>query len=287
MKIDNQLIATSIVNRHPCFSSRASHRFGRIHLPVAPKCNIRCNYCDRRYDCVSESRPGVTSRIIGPREAVDRVGRVVEELPDIRVVGIAGPGDPLYNDETFETFRLVNERFPALHKCMSTNGLLLPEKLDIIKQLGIDTLTVTVNAVEPSIATQVYSFVYYQGKKLTGLEAVGVLLRNQLAGIRLAVEQGIVVKVNTVLIPTINDSHIVEVSRRIKELGAYVQNIIPLIPLSSFRHLDPPSPADVKRIRARCSEIIRQISHCRRCRADAVGLLHRDLSAELFAPCAP
>jgi len=283
----NPLAVPEVIDRHPCFSGKASHLFGRIHLPVAPACNIKCNYCDRRYDCVNESRPGVTSRIISPWEAVARVSRAIEELPDIRVVGIAGPGDPLYNEATFETFSLVNERFPALHKCLSTNGLLLPEKLGIIKQLGLDTLTVTLNTVEPSIGTRIYSFIHYQGKKLTGLEAAEVLLRNQLDGIRLAVEQGIVVKVNTVLIPTINDTHVPEVSRKIKELGVYVQNIMPLIPLSNFRHLAPPSLAQIKKIRTECSEIIRQITHCRQCRADAVGFLHQDISAKLFAPCAP
>jgi len=283
----SQLITTSIVNRHPCFNGKAARRFGRIHLPVASACNIQCNYCDRRYDCVNESRPGVTSRIISPREAVVRAGRAVEALPDIRVVGVAGPGEPLYNEATFETFRLAGEMFPALHKCLSTNGLLLPEKLELIKHLRIDTITVTLNAVDPSIGARIYSFVHYQNKNLTGLEAAEVLLDNQLTGIRLAVEQGIVVKVNTVLIPTINDNHIPEVSRKIKELGVYVQNIMPLIPLSRFRYLNAPSPADIKKIRTECSPIIKQITHCRQCRADAVGLLHKDISAQLFAPCAP
>jgi len=287
MRPDTPLVIENIVERHPCFSSRAARHFGRIHLPVAPKCNIQCNYCDRQYDCVNESRPGVTSRIVSPREAVVRVSQAVEVLPDIRVVGIAGPGEPLYNEATFETFRLAGEMFPALHKCLSTNGLLLPEKLDIIKQLDIDTITVTLNAVDPSIGEQIYSFVYYQGRKLTGIQAAEVLLHNQLIGIRLAVEQGIVVKVNTVLIPTINDNHIPEVSRKIKELGVYVQNIMPLIPLSGFSHLNAPSPADIKKIRAECSKIIKQITHCRQCRADAVGLLHQDISTQLFAPCAP
>jgi len=159
------------------------------------------------------------------------------------VVGVAGPGEPLYNEATLETFRLVNENYPALHKCLSSNGLLLPEKLDIIKQLGLDTITVTLNAIEPSIGAEIYSFVYYQGRKLTGIQAAEVLLDNQLTGIRLAVEQGIVVKVNTVLIPTINDNHILEVSRKIKELGVYVQNIMPLIPLTSCPSF--PSPGSV------------------------------------------
>ncbi|MFQ7453900.1 MAG: hypothetical protein ACLRNQ_23780 [Flavonifractor plautii] len=52
---------------HPCFSAQAHFRYGRIHLPVAPRCNIRCGYCDRRYDCANESRPGVTSEVISPK----------------------------------------------------------------------------------------------------------------------------------------------------------------------------------------------------------------------------
>ncbi|MEQ2789490.1 nitrogen fixation protein NifB, partial [Flavonifractor plautii] len=48
---------------HPCLSVQAHFRYGRIHLPVAPRCNIRCGYCDRRYDCANESRPGVTSEV--------------------------------------------------------------------------------------------------------------------------------------------------------------------------------------------------------------------------------
>ena len=57
---------------HPCFSAQAHFRYGRIHLPVAPRCNIRCGYCDRRYDCPNESRPGVTSSLLTPKDAVQR-----------------------------------------------------------------------------------------------------------------------------------------------------------------------------------------------------------------------
>ena len=224
----------------------------------------------------------MTSRVISPREAVSRVEGVIESLPNIRVVGIAGPGDPLFNEATFETSRLVEDRFPYLHKCLSTNGLLLPEKAASLKQSGVDTMTVTVNAVDPSIGARIYSFIYYRGEKLEGVEAAEVLLNNQLTGIEMAVKEGIAVKVNTVLIPTINDNHIIEVAMKIKELGVYTQNIIPLLPLFRFTHLSPPSPADRKSLQNKCAKIIRQMTHCRQCRADAVGLLHKDMSARLF-----
>ena len=48
-------------SKHPCYSFDAHHKYARMHLPVAPACNISCNYCNRRYDCINESRPGVTS----------------------------------------------------------------------------------------------------------------------------------------------------------------------------------------------------------------------------------
>ncbi|HOG98319.1 MAG TPA: nitrogenase molybdenum-iron cofactor biosynthesis protein, partial [Methanothrix soehngenii] len=57
------------ISEHPCFSEKACHSFGRMHLAVAPKCNIQCKYCIRDFDCVNESRPGVTSQVLKPKEA--------------------------------------------------------------------------------------------------------------------------------------------------------------------------------------------------------------------------
>ena len=49
------------VKNHPCYSEEAHHHFARMHVAVAPACNIQCNYCNRKYDCSNESRPGVVS----------------------------------------------------------------------------------------------------------------------------------------------------------------------------------------------------------------------------------
>jgi nitrogen fixation protein NifB len=124
------------IQEHPCFSEKACHLFGRMHLAVAPKCNIQCNYCVRDFDCVNESRPGVCSRIISPEEAVGYISKAIREFPYIKVIAIAGPGEPLYNDETFKTLELTKESFPHLLRCLSTNGLLLPEKIDLLESWG-------------------------------------------------------------------------------------------------------------------------------------------------------
>ena len=270
------------IKKHPCFSKEAQHLFGRIHLPVAPRCNVRCNYCIRRYDCVNESRPGVTSGVLTPSQAIDRVRGVIAEFPNIKVVGIAGPGDPLDNEETFQTLRLVKQEFPHLQTCLSTNGLLLPEKLNLLHELGVATLTVTMSAVEPRIGKKIYSWVRYNNKYLHGQEAMELLLANQLAGIKGAVERGIVVKVNSVMIPSINDQHLLEVARKSRELGVYMQNIMPLIPQAKFSYLRPPTPAERKEVQDACAVVIKQMRHCRQCRADAIGLLGEDVSQTLF-----
>ena len=79
--------------KHPCFSCGSAHKYARMHLPIAPKCNISCNYCLRKYDCVNESRPGVTTEILSPKEAFAKYKIVKAKMPNLTVVGIAGPGD--------------------------------------------------------------------------------------------------------------------------------------------------------------------------------------------------
>jgi len=265
------------IQEHPCFSKKAAHFFGRMHLAVAPKCNIQCNYCIRKFDCVNESRPGVTSKVLTPEEALERVREVLERVHYIKVIAVAGPGEPLYNEETFETFRLVKEEFPRLMRCMSTNGLLLPDRIDDIEELGIGTLTVTLNAVDPAIGRDIYSFVNYRGKIYRGEEAAEILLRNQLEGIREAVKRKILVKVNTVLIPTVNDKHIVDIAKKIGEMGVYMQNIMPLIPQFKFAHIAPPTPQEKKEMQDKSRKYLMQMTHCRQCRADAIGKLGKDI----------
>ncbi|HEX8994266.1 MAG TPA: radical SAM protein, partial [Candidatus Paceibacterota bacterium] len=120
---------------HPCFSKEARHKVARIHLPVAPRCNVMCNFCNRDFDCVNESRPGVTSTLLSPKQAIEYLCKVVEKVPAIEVVGIAGPGDPFANSaETLETLRLVREKFPSMNLCVATNGLNLPANVDALAE---------------------------------------------------------------------------------------------------------------------------------------------------------
>ena len=268
------------IQEHPCYSEKASHTFGRAHLPVAPKCNIQCNYCIRKFDCVNESRPGVTSEILTPKDALEKVRDIVRQYPYIKVIGIAGPGDPLDNEETFETFRLIHEEFPYLILCVSTNGLLLPDKIEALEKAGVTNVTVTINALEPDIASKIYQYIDYKGKRYySGREMGEILIGKQLEGIQKAVKAKMLVKVNTVYIPGINDQHIPDIAKKISEMGVFIHNIIPLIALSKFAHIIPPTLEEKMAMQEKCKPYVRQMSHCQRCRSDAIGCLGKDVNS--------
>lgn len=259
-----------ITKVHPCFNEKMHDKVGRIHVPIAPKCNIQCGFCTREIN-KCEQRPGVASRVMTVDQAVEHVRKVTTEMP-IAVVGVAGPGDALFNQETFEFFKRMDEEFPDLIKCMSTNGLLLPEKADEIADLHINTVTVTVNAIDPKIGSKIYSNVYYNKKLYKGEEAFEVLVKNQLEGIKKLAENGVVVKVNSVLIPGVNDEHIIDIAKKVKEQGASLMNVIPLIPLHKFKDTPKPDCNALSVVRDAVEEIIPVFRACTQCRADAYGV---------------
>ncbi len=255
---------------HPCFGG-CKFNAGRIHLPVSPGCNIACKFCDRSINDV-EQRPGVTSKVISPDEANTFIDRALELVPTIKVAGIADPGDTLATDFAFETFRKISGRHPELLSCMSTNGLLLYERADELLEVGIDTLTVTVNAVDPEIEAKLNDFIIFHGKKYEGVEGARILIENQLKGIKKVADAGVTIKINTVLVPGINDEHISEIARTVKELGALMYNIIPLIPQHKLSGIPRPTCEQLEKAREDAEKYIKVFRHCAHCRADAVGV---------------
>ena len=265
---------------HPCFSG-GSCRNARMHIPVAPACNISCNYCNRKYDCTNESRPGVTSEVLSPEEAARKFAVVREKMENLTVVGIAGPGDALANFEnTKKSIQLITQIDPEITFCLSTNGLMLPHHADEIINLGISHVTITINAIDPSIGAKIYKEVNYNGKRYTGEQAAAVLIRNQLEGLAYLAARGVVCKVNIVLIKGVNDMHVEAVVKKVKAYGAYITNIMPLIPAegSAFQHMPLTSNKELTEIRKKCEGTMKQMYHCKQCRADAIGTLDNDCS---------
>ncbi|MDY6993465.1 MAG: nitrogenase cofactor biosynthesis protein NifB, partial [Pseudomonadota bacterium] len=211
------------VFKHPCFSEEAHHHYARMHVAVAPACNIQCHYCNRKYHCANESRPGVVAELLSPEQAVKKVLAVAAAIPQLTVLGIAGPGDPLANPErTFATFRALSAKAPDLKLCLSTNGLALPEAVDELTQHTIEHVTITINCIDPAIGAQIYPWIFWNNRRIKGIKAAEILIEQQLKGLEMLVERDVLVKINSVMIPGINDEHIQEVSRVVKAKGAFL-----------------------------------------------------------------
>ena len=271
-----------IAKTHPCLSREANTTFGRLHLPVSPACNIQCRFCSRTLN-KTEQRPGVTAQVLKPEQAVAKVRQALELCPHITVVGIAGPGDTLATDSALRTFQLVHEAYPKLTLCLSTNGLMLPDYAQKLYDVGVRTITVTVNAVNPEIQSHIIFYIVYEGIRYVGKEAASILIRRQLEGIRKMSALGVIIKVNTVLIPGVNDDHIETIAKTVREAGANIYNIIPLIPQHDFSDYPAPTCLQIEAARAAAEKHIPVFRHCQHCRADACGIPGKgDSSSKLY-----
>ncbi|PMH44909.1 nitrogen fixation protein NifB [Vibrio sp. 10N.286.49.B3] len=215
-----------------------------------------------------------------PAGALKQFKAVTKRSDALTVVGIAGPGDALANPKaTFSTLKQIHQHNPDVQLCISTNGLMLAEYVDELAALGVNHLTITINCIDPEIGTQIYPWIYYDNKRMKGLEAATTLIRRQLEGLELAANAGMLIKVNTVLIPGVNDHHIEVVAKEVHRLGAMLHNIMPLI--SEPEHgtyfglngYAGPNDTQLSQAREDSAVYMPQMTHCQQCRADAVGTL--------------
>ena len=259
-------------NRHPCWAENRSSIYSRLHLPVSPLCNVRCIYCNPSLGASCHiSKPGISNRVMNVQEAVNCATSLIASDPSIRIIGISGPGEPLYNPSTFEVLFRLRDILPHIEFCLSTNGLLLEEKIDSLLGLGVKTISVSMSAIKPETASVIYRYLIHDGTRYHDDEIGHFIIKKQLDGIRSARESGIHVKVNSILMNNLNDSEMIDLSEAIRNAGAQLQNIIPLIPCYPNLKMYQPSSEQLKKQRMSCSNYIQQFHHCAMCRSDVVG----------------
>lgn len=247
-------------------TSRESYT--RIHLPVALKCNVQCNYCNRKYSCVNESGCTESSEVMSPKDALEYLRQSIKTNPNIGVAGIAGPGDPFASPrETLDLIRLIRKTYPHIVVCIASNGLNVIPYVDKLKELGVSHATITVNAVDPVIGAQIYQWIHFNKERISGEKAAYTLWDYQQLAIQALSFRGINVKINTVLIPGINDTHIDTIAKTIASLGASLHSILPLNPVagSSFAFRTAPASDLIQKARDTAKRYLPQMERCHRC----------------------
>ncbi|MEW5821917.1 MAG: radical SAM protein [Cyanobacteriota bacterium] len=261
---------------HPCYNPDLLNKAGRIHLPIAPDCNMQCNYCNRKYSCINESRPGVCSKIITPEESGGYLKDKLKQHTETKVIGIAGPAETLANiDILYKTFTLLKKEYSGYLYCISTNGLVLPDNIDLIKEIGIDYITITINSLNIQSIVKIYDWVKYKNKVYQKYEAAEIILNQHKLALKVLKDSKIKYKINSILIPGINEDDIKEVACQGAIFSALAQNIMPVVAVkhTKFEFCSEVSLDLLQKVRKESSKYIKVITHCQRCRADAAGLI--------------
>ncbi len=213
-------------------------KFGRaitdLRISITDRCNYKCVYC----------RTGNEGALYADLPIADylRMSRVLVGL-GIRKVRITG-GEPLLRKGVVDFVRELSQlRTPQgerLDIAMTTNGHLLAEMVQPLKDAGLDRVTVSMDAVDPD--------------RFARITRVANGYDNVLAGIRAARQGGLSpVKVNCVLMRGFNEDQIIPFGMFAREEGVVVR-FIEFMPLEEERVWSPEVVVTLDEIVRRMSE---------------------------------
>jgi nitrogen fixation protein NifB len=259
--------------KHPCFDGHEnSNLYGRIHIPLVAKCNIKCSYCNRKNICFHENRPGISNKVVTVDEGIS----IIENLKEtnLKIIGIAGPGDPLAEPDKLLSFiEKIRKKFDDNYElCISTNGLNLYKYIDDLCNLNVNYITITINSINEGTLSDLLEWVNIDGIYYKGIEASKIMIESQERSLKSIVNVGINCKVNTVVVPDVNQFEITTLLKRLKEIGVNKSNLIPLIPVkgTKFENTYTISVNEFNQLVNEADNILDQVKGCKKCRADAV-----------------
>ncbi len=235
--------------------------FDEINLPVAPSCNMMCNFCNRCSDCVlNGNNPEYFSKVLTPRLAVNKAIASIEKNKRAGIFKISGPGEPLSNVQTFEVLRRLSVSLPDYVYSVCTNGILLEDKAEELAELNVKKVEVAVNAVFTRTITKLYSRIVKNNNVVASPEVMtAVMLQGQFNGIRACIERGMLVSVNTTYFPGINDNDILVIASKCEELGVKNMYLIAHKPEGKLKNLQKPVIQDLIALRNQVSKYIREV----------------------------
>jgi len=224
-------------------------KFGRsihdLRISITDRCNYKCVYC----------RTGTNGAAFAelPFDDYLRMARILVSLgiTKIRLTG----GEPLLRKGIVEFVReLAKLRTEQGHKpeiALTTNGHLLAEIAQPLKDAGLDRVTVSMDAVDPA--------------KFARITRVPNGYENVLAGIRAARQAGLdPVKINCVLLRGFNEDQVVNFGKFAREENVVVR-FIEFMPLEEDRVWTPEIVVPLDEILSRMSEYLplQETSHQR------------------------
>ena len=191
--------------------------FGRVarklRISVIDRCNMQCIYCmPRNGDKKSQVKWLPKDELLNYHEFL-KVSRIMARLgvEKIRITG----GEPLLRPRVEDLISGLSKINEIRSISMTTNGLFLGEKADLLKKSGLQSVNISLDTFKPS-----------RFKAICGVDGLHKVLNS----IAAAENAGLNVKINTVVIRGWNDDELVDFANFARKTG-HIVRFIEFMPL--------------------------------------------------------
>lgn len=155
-----------------------------LRLSITDRCNLRCRYC------MPDGCEWLPMGEILTLEELVAAAQIAAEL-GIRKLKVTG-GEPLVRKGCVGFIRAL-KAIPGIEQVtLTTNGVLLARYAAALRDTGLDGVNISLDTLDPVTYTEI-----------TGYDVLGDVLH----GLNAALEEGLRVKVNTVLQRGVNEDH--------------------------------------------------------------------------------
>ncbi|MBQ6504616.1 MAG: GTP 3',8-cyclase MoaA [Flexilinea sp.] len=261
-----------------------------LRISVTDRCDFRCRYC------MPEN--GITKRRHADILTLEEIAEIADAFIDLGIskIRLTG-GEPLVRKGIAELCRQLKSNHFLKELALTTNGTLLPQYADILKNSGVDRLNISLDTLRED--------------RFRSITRVGNL-RETLKGIEAAERAGFTgTKINTVLIGGFNDDEITDLVGLTRDRDLTVR-FIELMPIGEaarwpgtafmdanvvtervpeLQYLGSDGVAELYRLPGAVGTVglIRPLSHsfcgaCSRIRLTADGMLKPCLHSDLEIP---
>ena len=162
-----------------------------LRISVTDRCNFRCTYCmpKEHFDSNYEFLP--KGQIISYEEIVLIVKSMLPlGLSKVRITG----GEPLLRKDISKLVSMIRNLDESLDIAMTTNGVLLKNKINSLKESGLDRVTISLDSIDDELFKEMTDSKF-------GVNQV-------LEGIKTAIDAGLKVKINSVIEKNKNENQI-------------------------------------------------------------------------------
>lgn len=182
-------------------------RFGRkvtyLRVSVTERCNFRCRYCmpEKPFSWVPKEN------LLSYEELFAFIKIAIDSgITKIRLTG----GEPTTRENLDELIAMIHTYAPHTDIGLTTNGFLLPAIAANLQKAGLKRINVSLDSLDPDIARHI---------------AQKEVLDSVLRGIDAALEAGLKVKINSVILKNINEHEIIDLFEFARSHGAQIRYI--------------------------------------------------------------